>query len=350
MSAQSGRSVDSWQLVWEDNFDSLDTDKWVVKNNWDHWGGELQVYTSRPENVFIEDGSLVLRVNRETYSCPPEFISQWHCVRQYNTGLPYEYTSGYVETTPEYNTQYGYIEARIWLPYGRGFWPAFWTFKADGVGAANAAEIDIFEMLGHKPKNRITTNVHLEYCNENYPAYPDCSGIPNYYQENIIANYTYSWHTYAIDWSPTHLRFWYDDYMFRIMPNPGVVDPVRTILNLAIEAGHAPDQYTPFPSDMKVDYVRVYSAVTASRDDLLDAREISLFPNPAGSSSVLNVTSDRQLVLERIAILNPLGQVVLTAEGFHPGYAEVDISGLARGSYFLEVYTAEGRAVKPFVR
>lgn len=350
MLAQPERMPESWALIWEDNFDSLNTDIWLVKDNWDHWGGELQVYTSREENVFIEDGALVLRVNREEYSCPEEFISQWHCVRQYNTGLPYEYTSGYIETKPAYNTQFGYLEARILLPYGRGFWPAFWTFKADGVGATNAAEIDIFEMLGHKPPNRITTNVHLDYCNESYPLYPDCSGIPNNYQENIIANYTYSWHTYAVDWSPTHLRFWYDDYMFRVMPNPGVVDPVRTILNMALTAGYPPDEDTPFPSDMKIDYVRVYSNVTSAEDIVLDPNEITLFPNPAFGQSFLYVLSTNQLVFEQLEIVNQLGQTVVSMDGYGAFQTELPISSLHSGYYHLIAHTHQGQVIKGFIK
>ena len=41
-----------WNLVWEDNFNNLDLSTWKVANNFDHYG-EPQVYTNRPDNVFI---------------------------------------------------------------------------------------------------------------------------------------------------------------------------------------------------------------------------------------------------------------------------------------------------------
>lgn len=344
--AQSDREAQGWQLVWQDEFDSINQAIWVVENHFDHWGGELQVYTNRPENVFIEDGSLVLRANREAYSCPPESVNPWRCARQYQTGLPYEYTSGYIETRPEYNTQYGLIEARVWLPYGYGFWPAFWTFRGGGVSTQNANEIDIFEMLGHKPPNKITTNVHLDYCNPDYEFWPDCSAIPSYYQENLIANYTYSWHTYAIDWSPTHLRWWYDDYMFRIMPNPGVVDPVRTILNFAIEQGHPPNAQTPFPSDMRIDYVRVYQYVVGTEQHQLDPDLVSVYPNPATAGKALTVTLPAGVMLRGLTLTDALGRAVASAE--NAGYG-LPLPDLVAGCYYLHIETGAGRAVKTII-
>lgn len=78
-----------------------------------------------------------------------------------------------------------------------------------------------------------------------------------YGQDVIPYNFNYtSWHTYAIEWSPSKIIWYIDGFPVRIFPNPGVVDPVRIILNLAI--GAPPDQTTPFPSEMLVNYVRVY--------------------------------------------------------------------------------------------
>lgn len=260
-----------WELVWEDNFNSLNTNIWLVQNNFDHYGGEPQVYTNRSDNVFISNGSLVLRARNETYSCPAGSVNQWGCARQYyNTGQPYSYTSGWVETKQAYNTQYGYIESRIKLPNGHGFWPAFWTFIGDGVSGSNAAEIDVFEMLGSDTlaPHKVGTNIHKEYC----PAQTvNCATLyqqlcpndnPNILcngQDLIPVNFSYvDWHTYAIEWSPSKIIWYIDGFPVRIYPNPGIIDPVRIILNFAIEPWALPNQTTPFPSEMFVDYVRVY--------------------------------------------------------------------------------------------
>lgn len=216
-----------WQLVWQDEFNTLNTNIWEVANNFDHYG-EPQMY--RTNNTSALNGNLVLKVKSESY-------------------LGHNYTSGWVETKQAYNTQFGYIESRIKLPYGYGFWPAFWTFIGSGVSGSNAAEIDIFEMLGHSPSNEITTNIHLNYPDGNI-----------YFQKQTPTNYDYNntWHTYGIEWSPSKIIWYVDGSPIRLFPNHGIIDPVRIILNLAIEPSYLSNSSTPFPSEMLVDYVKVY--------------------------------------------------------------------------------------------
>ena len=59
-----------WKLVWNDEFDGKDVDesKWSWEQNC--WGGgnnELQCYTDRYKNSFVEDGKLVIRAHKETF-------------------------------------------------------------------------------------------------------------------------------------------------------------------------------------------------------------------------------------------------------------------------------------------
>ncbi|MBL0912357.1 MAG: glycoside hydrolase family 16 protein [Bacteroidia bacterium] len=252
-----------WQLVWEDNFNTLNTSIWLVQNHFDHYGGEPQVYTSRPDNVFVSGGNLVLRARRETYSCPPGSVNEWGCARQYNTGQPYSFTSGYVETKQAYNTQYGYMEAHIQMPHAVGYWPAFWTFVGPGLPSnVNAAEIDIFEMLGHLPASVSTTNIHRGYG----------PGEPDYYQELVPTGFNYtSWHTYSVEWSPSKIIWYIDGVPSRLLPDHGIVDPVRLILNFALEPWTPPTASTPFPADMLIDYVRVYKLRNDCNTSIINA-------------------------------------------------------------------------------
>nr|MCS5653186.1 glucan endo-1,3-beta-D-glucosidase [Candidatus Neomarinimicrobiota bacterium] len=53
-----------WDLVWSDEFDgtSLDQSKWNILRWRPGWvNNELQAYTSRDTNIYLENGSLVLR-------------------------------------------------------------------------------------------------------------------------------------------------------------------------------------------------------------------------------------------------------------------------------------------------
>jgi beta-glucanase (GH16 family) len=250
-----------WNLIFNENFSSLNDTIWKVANEYDHYG-EPQVYTNRSTNVYISSGNLVLKINNEDYHCTN--LHGWACNSEW-----YEYTSGWVETKASYNIQYGYIESKIKIPYGYGFWPAFWTFIGDGVSGGNAAEIDIFEMLGDQPPTIMGTNLHMDYCDCNIhncgcdyiydqmcPS--DDPSILCYGQDVEIESYSDTYHIYAVEWTPSKIIWFVDGKMVRNFPNPGITDPARIILNLAITPWCLPNSTTPFPSRMYIDYVRVY--------------------------------------------------------------------------------------------
>lgn len=233
-----------WELVWEDQFNSgaLDENKWLRTHYAQH--GQYQIYME--DMVKVESGHLVITVDDESTYCPPNPPTVWGACWPCDNKT-YNYTSGWVESRPDFNFDYGLIEARIKLPYGLGFHSSFWTFIGQGE-SGNAAEIDIFENLGRLPSNVITTNLHT--------CYPSGQCEPNYYQENNMGNYAYTWHNYAVTWSPSRIVWYVDGNPFRVSNNPGIVDSVRIILNLAID--ELPNSSTPFPSEYLVDYVKVH--------------------------------------------------------------------------------------------
>ncbi len=246
-SGQTPSNDPHWQLEWEDNFNFFDNTKWVKAHYCDHYG-EPQLYLE--QNVWTSGGNLVIKVNNYPAYCPsnPPTPTAWAC-GSCNEGV-HDYTSGWVETKQAYDTQYGYIEARIKLPYQDGFWPAFWTWR--GSGATNDAEIDIFEMIGgdeklHSP-HITTTNVHLNY-----------SGTSNYPGAHKLNNFSYTdWHVYAIEWSPSKIIWYIDGSPIRLLPNPGVTGPIRIILNHAIDWDSLPPISPHFNYYMYVDFVKVY--------------------------------------------------------------------------------------------
>lgn len=163
-------------------------------------------------------------------TCPSNPIqTTWVCGLA-TPGQTYPYNSGWVESKQANNTQFGFIEARIKLPYGFGFWPAFWTWRGSGVSTTNETEIDIFEMLGgdsnpnslFNTPNIMTTNIHLNY--------PD-----SYFQALSPVNYNYTdYHLYGLEWSPSKIIWFLDGFPVRISNNPGVTSPARIIFNFAI--------------------------------------------------------------------------------------------------------------------
>ena len=268
-----------WNLVWEDNFNSLDTDIWNVQHEFDHWGGEPQVYTNRSSNVTVNNGNLELILNRETYSCQPNNINQWKCVRQSKSGQPYEWTSGWIETKEDFNVLYGYMESRMKLPHGQALWPAWWTATGQNVTTTNANEMDIFEMLGTKPATVMGTNFVQRYCTTCQPNVPGADSICVTWDElyteicpwedntklwygidQNIPNYT-NWITYGFEWTPEKLTWYINGKRIRSSPNvENFGERVRVIYNLALSFwdGYEPNENTPSGAKMLVDYMRVY--------------------------------------------------------------------------------------------
>ncbi|RPH74547.1 glycoside hydrolase family 16 protein, partial [bacterium] len=121
----------NWSMVWSDEFDSSS----INGNNWTHetggggWGNnELEYYTNRTDNSYIQDGKLVIKVIKENYSGR-------------------SYTSARLKTQNKKFWKYGKVEARLKLPAGQGIWPAFWMLgqNINSVGWPKCGEIDIME-------------------------------------------------------------------------------------------------------------------------------------------------------------------------------------------------------------
>src|SRR5512142_341955 len=75
--------VPGWTLVWNDEFNGtrIDPAKWAYEIGGGGWGNrELEYYTARPANSFIENGCLVIQALKENY-------------------LQYNYTSARMNTT-----------------------------------------------------------------------------------------------------------------------------------------------------------------------------------------------------------------------------------------------------------
>jgi beta-glucanase (GH16 family) len=103
-SSSSSLSSSPWKLVWSDEFDGtqLNLSAWNVRTNETHccgpFGGtgELELYV--PDEVSVEDGSLVLRTrHREPAVRGPR-------------GVMFNFTSGWVDTSDKVAFKYGRFE------------------------------------------------------------------------------------------------------------------------------------------------------------------------------------------------------------------------------------------------
>lgn len=234
-----------WQLVWWDEFDqpgAPDANRWTpevgyIRNN------EAQYYTAnRSENARVEDGHLVLEARRD----------QWD---------GHEYTSASLHTAQTASWTYGRIEVRAKIPTGRGMWPAIWMLGTNigQVGWPDCGEIDIMENVGYDPRI-IHANVHTG-------AFNHADGTAN--GGTLEADDPWNdFHTYAIEWYPDRIDFFFDDHRYHRFEKEGTTNdvwpfdaPQYLILNVAVGGGWGGTQGIDdsiFPQQMRVDYVRVY--------------------------------------------------------------------------------------------
>lgn len=94
-----------WQLAFADKFDvsTLDTDNWNYRLDLRHWS------VQRAANVSVRDGMLRLALRKEKAG-------------------RLDYTAGGVISKQAF--RYGYYEARLRMPKGRGWHTSFWMMQS----------------------------------------------------------------------------------------------------------------------------------------------------------------------------------------------------------------------------
>ena len=113
------------------------------------------------------------------------------------------FTSARMKTYGKFSFQYGSVEVRSKLPYGKGIWPAFWLLGDSIVdqGWPACGEIDIMEFIGDKDPNNVYGSLHAPYFDRS-------SGVYN------AKGFVDDFHTYAIDWYPERIEFYVDDQIY----------------------------------------------------------------------------------------------------------------------------------------
>jgi beta-glucanase (GH16 family) len=237
------------RLVWSDEFDStaLNLNKWSYQLGGNGWGNnELQNYTN--QNAEVSNGTLKIIAKAEAF--------------QGNN-----YTSARIRSLGKGDFKYGRMEARLKMPVGKGLWPAFWMMPTDNVfgGWPQSGEIDITEYLGQQPAT-IYGTLHFGR------PWPNNSSTSQYFSTQGD-KLNLDFHTYAIEWTPTSIKWFIDGYLFstKTPANLGSLQWTFTerfhfILNMAIGGKWpgSPNNTTVFPQTFEVDYVRVYDLTDAA--------------------------------------------------------------------------------------
>ncbi len=251
----SGEEAPSvWTMTFEDTFDGdqIDPLKWQFQLGTGQseglvlWGNNEQEYY-RAENASVENGLLTIRAKQEQKG-----------------GMPY--TSARLCTKGLFAQCYGRFEARIRLPGGEGFWPAFWLMPRDEIYGfwAASGEIDILEAKGRLPG--------LTYHSVHFGGVcPDNTHITESF---MLPEGTYGdFHVYALEWTDREMRWYVDDTLAATQrlwytaghDFPAPFDqPFYVILNLAVGGNFDQNRMPgtlggPLEASMEVDYVRIFA-------------------------------------------------------------------------------------------
>jgi beta-glucanase (GH16 family) len=249
-------SAGNWQLTWSDEFNgpaggAPDPAKWGYSPGRDPNGGPT-FYTDSAQNASTDgNGNLLITARKEM--APGSSCGSGAC----------KYTSARIWTERKFSQAYGRFEASVQVPSGKGLRSGFWLWRDDsGVRPSVAptyGEIDVMDIGGNDPSGLF-----------GLLAFPNGrpSQILKRYELPAGQSFSDGFHTFAVEWEPDAVRWYVDDQLYGTVTRADVPAgsrwvydrPFSMILNLVVGGGAvgSPDSATKFPSEMKVDYVRVY--------------------------------------------------------------------------------------------
>ena len=268
----SAQNKAGYELKFEDNFDGnkLNEKNWNYELHEPGWvNSELQAYIKSDKNVYVKNGNLVIQPIKE------------------ETKNGNKFTSGRINTMGKHDFKYGLFEARLKVPRGKGFLPAFWMMPTDESKYGSwpkCGEIDIMEVLGDKLNTSYAT-LHF--------------GEPHTMAQKTKllkkGNFADEFHVFACEWEPGLIKFYvdgeeiasFDDWFTKKLyddeePYPAPYNqPFYLILNVAVGGNWPgyPDARTTFDekAQMVVDYVRVYQKKSynenvTKKEEIVDVR------------------------------------------------------------------------------
>ena len=228
-----------WRLVWSDDFDTLDPDKWKLIESSQPTNDSRQDYL--PEQISVKNGKL-------------EILSEYKPSR----GLPYR--SGQIVS--RLAQRLGRWEVRAKLPGTRGLRPSI-RLLPDAPWPAGG-EIDIMENRGNQPT---ITSSAFHWGTRNPDSHESFGTEQQTAIGEDLVSYADGFHTFACEWVENQLRFYVDGMHHATYYNdelgyflPKLSAPMRLTISTAIGGDFlpSPDETTAWPQRFLVDWVRVY--------------------------------------------------------------------------------------------
>lgn len=234
--AQQPLNINAYQLTFEESFDSLDvsawgerSSRWIAHTPWNGDFGDARFTDPAPGFPFTTDqGVLKIEARKEA-------DGTWR------SGL----LSSVNPKGEGFSQQFGYFEARMKLPPGKGVWPAFWLIGLDR--SKYTAEIDVLEYYGRAPYE-FSMGFHI--WRQSQGGQNTTGGHWQTVQDGILNS---EYHTYGVDIQADKTSFYLDRQFIWSFDTPKEFHmPFYPLVNLALGSGWPIDE-TPNPSILLVD-------------------------------------------------------------------------------------------------
>ena len=271
-----------YSLVWSDEFEgnTLDTGSWNVETHDPGWvNDELQAYVNSDANISVADGVLKITPVKST-----------------DESGQVTYTSGRISSQNKQTFTYGVFEARVKVPEGQGFLPAFWLMANDEniYGQwPRCGEIDCMEVMG-QDTSKVYGTIH--YGN----PHSESQGT-----KTIDGSFSEDYHVFSVEWNPGSIKWYVDGVLYheeddwysttvgqgtKAYPAP-FDQPFYIILNLAVGGswvGNVNDATFDANNDYYVDYVRVYQKDSYDENVTKPVKTVTLRDPDATGNYIVN--------------------------------------------------------------
>lgn len=267
LAAATAANAPGWVLAWGDEFDepAVNQSTWNVYANVSEGSNQIELYTA--DNVFVRDGSLVLRTR-------PQNVTIGH--RRYNV------TSGRVDTALKRNVSLSArarveVRARLQNDAAFGVHSAHWLIGYECW--PRGSEIDIMEC--QSPDGRYVSSGGAappgwQRATSNYHYGPACgaderhtTGVSSYPHAPMAANFSRDFTTFAVEANATALTYFVNDTIvnevYAGMPGWSGAFLIPSwdtflILSQAFMAHRPFGDPAPWawPAEQHIDFVRVY--------------------------------------------------------------------------------------------
>jgi beta-glucanase (GH16 family) len=277
---------DSYELVWQDEFENVGPVKAIINGqpayspnlkNWAHdlgvhYDAGLENYTDSIQNSYVQDGKLTIVAMKEGYQ------------------------SAMLDSKNLQEFTFGIFAAKIRLPYGKGIWPAWWISGYDHqthLQWPTIGEIDIIEMYGgnqtHNNNTDECSHATIHWNNQSNTMNPvyhrSISSVWTTPDGSMLHNHSL---VYWTEWTSTNISIGINEFTYFFLNTTDIPDSINPVwaftgkwpyhltLDIAINPWlpGPPDNTTVWPQKMVVDWVRVYQ----KKENTFNSRNIKHVP------------------------------------------------------------------------